>query len=125
MWNLLKFFKKNKKEKNKENKDMGKLYDISIHELDSNGNPIEYTETGVHADSREELIKIYKACDQKITILREYNDPNSSNGIIMKSETSVSNNSNGSQINVQPPQLPETVLLPFIQDNHIHQNKFH
>lgn len=123
MWNLLKFFKKNKKEKNKENKDMGKLYDIAIHELDSNGNPIEYTETGVHADSREELIKIYKACDQKITILREYNDPDSSNAIIMKSETSASNNSNCSQINIQPPQPPQPTLLPFIQNNVDHQNK--
>lgn len=123
MWNLLKFFKKNKKEKNKENKDMGKLYDISIHELDSNGNPIEYTETGVHADSREELIKIYKACDQKITILREYSDPDSSDAIIMKSESSVSNNSNCSQINIQPPQPTQPTPLPFIQDNSIHQNK--
>lgn len=123
MWNLLKFFKTNKKEKNKENKDMGKLYDISIHELDSNGNPIEYTETGVHADSREELIKIYKACDQKITILREYNDPDSSNAIIMKSESSGSNNSNCSQINIQPPQPTQPTLPLYIQDTTIYQNK--
>lgn len=124
MWNLLKFFRKDKQEKNKENKDMGKLYDISIHELDSNGNPIEYTETGVHADSREELIKIYKACDQKITILREYSDPDSSNAIIMRPETSASNNSNVSQINIQPPQPTQSTPLPFIQNNPVaHQNK--
>lgn len=123
MWNLLKFFNTNKKEKNKENTDMGKLYDISIHELDSNGNPIEYTETGVHADSREELIKIYKACDQKITILREYSDPDSSNAIIMKTESSISNNSNCLQIDIQPPQPTQPTPLPFIQDNLYHQNK--
>ena len=120
MKKIIDFFKRNKKDKKK----MGKLYDISIHELDSNGNPIEYTETGVHADSREELIKIYKACDQRITILREYNDPDSSNAIIMKSESSVSNNSNCSQINIQPPQHTQPTTLPLvIQDTNIYQNK--
>jgi hypothetical protein len=119
MKKIIDFFKRNKKDKKK----MGKLYDISIHELDSNGNPIEYTETGVHADSREELIKIYKACDQKITILREYSDPDSSNAIFMRPETSASNNSNCSQINIQPPQSTQHTSLPFIQDNLYHQNK--
>lgn len=74
------FFKKviQKQTKNKEDTlNMSKLYDIIVHELDSNGNPVQFNETAIHADSRDELIKLYNDCDQKITILREYYDVSS------------------------------------------------
>lgn len=108
-FNFLK--RKNKiQEKNKE-KNMSKLYDITVFEYDSNGNPIQTEERGIHADSREELINIYKSCGQKINIIREYSDSSLAEnggiqtigGVPLNAKVTLDNNSEISSVIIPEP----------------------
>ena len=62
------------KENNTTEQNMSKIFDIIITEIGDDGRPIQRPENGVHASSRQELIKLYAECDQKIKIVREYSD---------------------------------------------------
>ena len=69
---LKKIFSKNQKT-------MAKRYDIRVSDPSATGGTIEHIESGVMANSKEELKSIYQMCGQTIQILREYEDETSKN----------------------------------------------
>lgn len=58
---------------------MAKKYDIQVFEIDSSGQKKGHMESGIMANSPQELINIYKMCGQEIQIIREYSDDESQN----------------------------------------------
>lgn len=74
---LCKFFKKDNTLKiGQQTEKHMKNFDIEIIEFDDNGKQITRVENGVSADSKDELIELYRNCGQKIRILKTYDDDN-------------------------------------------------
>ena len=109
--------KESKEDFKKEQDNMGKIFDIMVTEIGSDGKPQQRPENGIHASSAKELIDLYAQCDQRIKILREYSDSPETDALVVERPKPIpaemaKPHAEQAVLLIEPPVKPATVKEP-------------